>query len=1216
MELTKHTDIQDSLTADSYAMRVLYARGEDRPADDHVRAIVAQAAPDCRLTFVEATAAIEELAAAGTQYQALFTSPGLDAEASTGLISRVRAGRLPIPVLCLQHRPDAASFSAAVTAEADAVLAIDDCTPAQVQDVLHRLRQSPHFHAPDEPRRLRLLYVGTDWLVWKLLELAPFVAGERAECGPDGACPIQADLARPGALRCDAVLVDQQPGNAKPGDVIRWLKRHAPELPMVVLTRTEVDGTDASAIEHEADDIVVKTGVYRPRLLTALRRLHRLHAVTLANASLTARAAWLHQVVDELADAVLVLSPFGTVLAANQAALAMLRATAIADLLDAPLAAWVDEDYHEEVSAAIGRAAGGESPEVRLALARRAGSATVIVRLQALGRGSPSRAGVLVRFVSEPVDATVRAEREAWEARRRALEAQVAEAARHEAEARTAQTAGEAEEARLVAARAEAERAQWESERAAHDAARQELEDSLASADAGRREAEARLEVADATRQDLEHRLAVAQATGRSIETRLNEVVQTAADDRRKLCADTDEVRAALEAERTRHQDERQAWGADRQLWESAWAAWDTDRRELESRIESLNQTRHDLEAQVGALATARQELNEHLGSLDQVKQRLEQELREKSAGLEGATDAHRQDREAWEATRCNLEARAAELTAHAGDLAQVESELADARQQLEQAQAGHAADRDTWNAGQRDLEARVGELTARAGDLQRVESELADARQQLEQAQAGHAADRDAWNAGQRDLEARVAELTAHAGDLAQVESELADARQQLEQAQAGHAADRDAWNAGQRDLEARVAELAARTGDLARVESELADARQQLEQAQAGHAADRDTWNAGQRDLEARVAAAVVASQQREEDARRAELAARLASGTSALERLAGCELFGYAVTTADGQLATCNETFARLFGHASADAALADASFKELAHADGHSDASGSTPRVAERVTLRDGREIWLLRWTRALPAGDAGAARLEHIVVDVTREAQRDERLREARRLGRVSALTARMAPDLAALVRSLRDAAGRLASAPAGSDAARDLLAGLEQPAAAAGDLLQQLAAFSRRHEQPRDRCALDDRIARALPALRPLAGADVALEVRPGASEAVYVAQDELDRLLTSLTIAARDLLPSGGRVTLATRRPDPLDWLPAADTPGPIPPVRLEVTAEGYDVQPPAVTPALERVVAQCDGLLRARQTGAHRVTFDVDLPMACAGR
>jgi signal transduction histidine kinase len=263
----------------------------------------------------------------------------------------------------------------------------------------------------------------------------------------------------------------------------------------------------------------------------------------------------------------------------------------------------------------------------------------------------------------------------------------------------------------------------------------------------------------------------------------------------------------------------------------------------------------------------------------------------------------------------------------------------------------------------------------------------------------------------------------------------------------------------------------------------------------------------------------------------------------------------------------------------------------------------------------LTAVDGRVLYVTQWIDAIPPTTTEPARVARLLIDVTAETRRAERLQDARRLEQLGTLVAMMMPDMQALVSSVRQAGRNLLTVTDAAEAAEHLR-NLEAQISEADGLVTQLAAFSRRQVRPRDRLSLNEGVERVAPTLRGLTGSDVTLELALGAAATVVTSQDDLERLLTSLVIAARDLLPSGGRVTISTHRPDPLDRLEFGDEPAVLRPVRLCITAEGYQVEPFSPTAALERVVARCDGVLHVREPGGRRVSVDIDLPTACPTR
>lgn len=1130
-------------------LRLIYVSGDAAESEDRMRALIEQARPDVRLTMVSSpAAAVAELTSLATVYQGLIISPHLDADVARHLISRIRAGRYPVPILCLQGGSGGDPYPAAVTAGADGELAVDGCTTAQASQAIDRLQRSPWYQPPDAPRRLRLLYLGADWLVWKLLDVVPFVAGERTECAADASCPIFASGT--GALTCDAVLVDDRPGPAKALDVVRWLKREAPELPVILLSRHDPDREGGDA-DTEADEAVVKSGVYRPRLLTALRRAHRAHALRQENAGLTARSTWLRHVVERLPESVILVGPFGTIIAANQAGLSLLGVASLPEAIDKPLTTWVEEGDRDQLSGSLREALGGGSRELTLDLGRAAQASAVRVHVEPLGSASGAPAGVIVRTLPTttgaapgPLEeqAAVRdlreqmaaaaaaheAERERWSSYRRELEARVSATEDAAEDARRSQRDLETSiqdaraQVRQASATHDSDRERWE-------AAHRSLEKKLAAAEAAHVAALGEQHRLDAARQVLASRVAELDALDVGA---------------RALEAERDQLRANLAAV-------TEAEARRRRELEAAHAAWDAERR-------ALDETRREIEARVAELEAALAGgIRDHEGA----RERLRTEL---DAAIAREADARREQQAAlvsWNAERQALEQ-------HRRDL---ENRLA-------------AADRT-----RRDLEARLASGEASRGELEgrvhAVESAKGELEQRLKSSARAHG-----------DVERRAGAAEAARADL---ERRLSDVEAAALSASRDLHADRDRLTAELDALRQTHQAVEARLADVQRRER---DARDDLETA-------RTSWDAERRALE--IA-------RHEVHARLVEARRQTETMAAARARLTESPLFAWAVTTVDGELVHCNERFARLFGYADPEdvttrhAGAAFPGFGDTAQVD-----PAQLPRLQSDACLTavDGRVLYVTQWMDAIPPTATEPARVERLLIDVTAKARREERLREARRLEQFGTLAAMMMPDIQALVASVRQAGRNLSTVTDAAEAAEQLRH-LEAQVAQADGLVIQLAAFSRRQVRPRDRLSLNEGVERVVPTLRRLTGSEVTLELALGASATVVTSQDDLERMLTSLVIAARDLLPSGGRVIISTHRPDPLDRLEFGDEPAVLRPARLRITAEGYQVEPFSPTASLERVVARCDGVLHVHEPAGRRLSFDIDLPTVCPTR
>jgi PAS domain S-box-containing protein len=209
------------------------------------------------------------------------------------------------------------------------------------------------------------------------------------------------------------------------------------------------------------------------------------------------------------------------------------------------------------------------------------------------------------------------------------------------------------------------------------------------------------------------------------------------------------------------------------------------------------------------------------------------------------------------------------------------------------------------------------------------------------------------------------------------------------------------------------------------------------------------------------------------------------------------------------------------------------------------------SARTGRPLRRVfrTRRptDGRIRWMQVSSSPQTLPD-GRTRWDGVQVDVTdqQEAEREkdalrEQLLQAQKMEAVGRLAGGVAHDFNNLltvilghVNLLEDACGH------GGEPAADLAA-VRQAAERAASLTGRLLAFSRKTiVAPRDVRVGD--VLRGLEGmLRRLLGEDIELRVDDAASRAVRIDPGQLEQVLANLVVNARDAMPEGGRITVAT---------------------------------------------------------------------------
>jgi len=459
---------------------------------------------------------------------------------------------------------------------------------------------------PSTTGRIRVLYAGRDTLVRALLEHMPFVAVESVDCGPDGACPVR-DM--DDTLRADAVLIDEHPGDANPLDVVTSVKGQAPDLPTIVLTSAQATGVESAAFDLEADDVIVRTGVFRRRLMATLERVHRQHETARLEAAMRGREVQARRVLDALPLGVVVVDASGVVLTTNGCARQIFGLSRPAEAAGRPFRTLVASDHREAVDVMVERVFQGAEPRLEAHTPEREGSNRRLgIRALVLNapEGGERRAVLVVEPVKDrPSDEAeltrLRAALEDREAEREAinqtLAAERADRTRErEALERQIERLQEADRLREMLERALAD-ARAEFERARKDLAALEARLEAANRDIeGARAAEGGLRE--------QHAAALADSDRRAQEAREAHIAERA-----HLQATLDVVRDELERLREEH---RQAETDLRRVLEQQAAGeqhWRARRQHLDEQIRAAVQA-------LATEASARTHLAEALESI------------------------------------------------------------------------------------------------------------------------------------------------------------------------------------------------------------------------------------------------------------------------------------------------------------------------------------------------------------------------------------------------------------------------------------------------------------------------------------------------------------------------------------------------------------------------------------------------------------------------
>ncbi|RYJ02207.1 MAG: PAS domain-containing sensor histidine kinase [Acetobacteraceae bacterium] len=253
-----------------------------------------------------------------------------------------------------------------------------------------------------------------------------------------------------------------------------------------------------------------------------------------------------------------------------------------------------------------------------------------------------------------------------------------------------------------------------------------------------------------------------------------------------------------------------------------------------------------------------------------------------------------------------------------------------------------------------------------------------------------------------------------------------------------------------------------------------------------------------------------------------------------------------------------------------------------------------APADRPGLALLLAARQGTEPLRVEPFRAAPADPAaapdaewsltveplpGGDRLLLRVLDRTAERRAEARLAASARLETIGRLAGGIAHDFNNLLTAILGGADALRGGGLAPSALAEL-AGMEDAARRGAALVAQLLAFARQQRlQPRI-LAVNQAITAMAPLLRRLLGdglrLDLALE-EPG--RRIRVDPTQFDQVLLNLAVNAREAMPGGGTLTIATTHA--LVLRPEAEGAAGLPPGRyvvLEVSDTGCGIPPEAL--------------------------------------
>lgn len=258
-------------------------------------------------------------------------------------------------------------------------------------------------------------------------------------------------------------------------------------------------------------------------------------------------------------------------------------------------------------------------------------------------------------------------------------------------------------------------------------------------------------------------------------------------------------------------------------------------------------------------------------------------------------------------------------------------------------------------------------------------------------------------------------------------------------------------------------------------------------------------------------------------------------------------------------EGRFLLMNRTCARLF-HLSPGEAVGKSDLDLLPpeaaatyrHNDRQAIASGTTVFAAETIPLEDGPHEYLSVKT-ALRGDDGKPYAICGVSTDITEYKRLEERLRQSQKMEAIGGLAGGIAHDFNNLLGIILGYSDVLRSALADRPALRDKVEQIVRAGDQAAELTRKLLTFSRRQMLQPTAVDVNHVLADLEKMLRRVVTENIELVFVAGTEPAVIRCDPgQMEQLLLNLVINARDAMPLGGQITLATE----VVWLEAEKGP------------------------------------------------------------
>lgn len=301
--------------------------------------------------------------------------------------------------------------------------------------------------------------------------------------------------------------------------------------------------------------------------------------------------------------------------------------------------------------------------------------------------------------------------------------------------------------------------------------------------------------------------------------------------------------------------------------------------------------------------------------------------------------------------------------------------------------------------------------------------------------------------------------------------------------------------------------------------------------------------------RRLPAAVASALERGRGRAAVREHEEAVAALAESEARFRALFESAQVGICITDRTGRILEVNSAYEALLGYTSDE--LRGTTFFEYTHPDDVSEnrrlfERWADYRLEKRYVRKEGQIVWV-DLASATVADANGVPQLAFgIAIDITQRKLLEERLLHSQKMEAIGRLAGGIAHDFNNLLTAINGYAELVATGLAEDDPLRGDVAEIQRAGGRAAALVQQLLAFGRKQVLKPRSVDLNAVLADIQSMLRRVIGEDIELVTvaEPGIAP-VTVDVGQLEQVIVNLVVNARDAMPRGGRVTIATGERD-----------------------------------------------------------------------